>query len=116
MDVIKQAYLPCHTPAGLKKLRKEELKQLRGNGKGVRRGCERVYDYDVYNDLGNPDKGQEHVRPILGTRDYPCPRRCRTGRPHATTGEFHFTINLILTHVYSHPSSIYFFTSIPITL
>ncbi|KAG4971477.1 hypothetical protein JHK85_037898 [Glycine max] len=82
-----KAYLPCHTPAGLKKLRKEELKQLRGNGKGVRRGCERVYDYDVYNDLGNPDKGQEHVRPILGTRDYPCPRRCRTGRPHATTDE-----------------------------
>ncbi|KAL2341891.1 hypothetical protein Fmac_009831 [Flemingia macrophylla] len=80
-----KAYLPCHTPAGLKELRKEELKQLRGNGKGVRRGGERVYDYDVYNDLGNPDKGKEHVRPILGTKGYPSPRRCRTGRPPATT-------------------------------
>ncbi|TKY71700.1 Linoleate 13S-lipoxygenase 3-1 [Spatholobus suberectus] len=61
-----KAYLPCHTPAGVKELRKEELRQLRGNGKGIRRGCERVYDYDVYNDLGNPDKGKDqceaHIR------------------------------------------------------
>ncbi|KAK7412346.1 hypothetical protein VNO78_03801 [Psophocarpus tetragonolobus] len=81
----KQAYLPCDTPAGVKELRKEELRQVRGNGKGERKSHERVYDYDVYNDLGNPDKGSEHVRPILGTAHYPSPRRCRTGRPHATT-------------------------------
>ncbi|KAJ1381887.1 PLAT/LH2 domain [Sesbania bispinosa] len=80
-----KACLPCDTQAGLKELRKEDLRQLRGNGKGVRRACERVYDYDVYNDLGNPDKGSEHVRPILGTKGYPSPRRCRTGRPFATT-------------------------------
>jgi len=86
-DVIKQAYLPCHTPAGLKELRKEELRLLRGNGKGVRKRCERVYDYDVYNDLGNPEKGRENMRPILGgTTEYPSPRRCRTGRPSTTTG------------------------------
>jgi len=89
-DVIKQAYLPCDTPAGLKELRKEELKLLRGNGKGARKRCERVYDYDVYNDLGNPDKGRENVRPILGTTEYPSPRRCRTGRAPSTTGLFHF--------------------------
>ncbi|CAJ1961682.1 unnamed protein product [Sphenostylis stenocarpa] len=80
-----KAYLPCHTPVGLKELRKEELRQLRGNGKGVRKRWERVYDYDVYNDLGNPDKGSQHVRPILGTTEHPSPRRCRTGRPPATT-------------------------------
>ncbi|XP_061375574.1 lipoxygenase 4, chloroplastic-like [Gastrolobium bilobum] len=80
-----KAYLPCHTPMGLKELRKEELRQLRGNGKGERKGSERVYDYDVYNDLGIPDKGNEYVRPILGTKEYPCPRRCRTGRPSSTT-------------------------------
>ncbi|KAK7302790.1 hypothetical protein RJT34_13686 [Clitoria ternatea] len=80
-----KASLPCETAMGLEELRKEELRQLRGNGKGVRRGSERVYDYDVYNDLGNPDKGNEHVRPILGTKDYPSPRRCRTGRPPSKT-------------------------------
>ncbi|KAL9321209.1 hypothetical protein ACSQ67_013048 [Phaseolus vulgaris] len=81
-----KAYLPCHTPAGLKELRKEELRLLRGNGKGVRKRCERVYDYDVYNDLGNPEKGRENMRPILGgTTEYPSPRRCRTGRPSTTT-------------------------------
>ncbi|XP_027932988.1 lipoxygenase 4, chloroplastic-like [Vigna unguiculata] len=80
-----KAYLPCDTPAGLKELRKEELKLLRGNGKGARKRCERVYDYDVYNDLGNPDKGRENVRPILGTTEYPSPRRCRTGRAPSTT-------------------------------
>lgn len=82
-----QAYLPCETPSGLKELRKEELRQLRGNGKGERKGWERVYDYDVYNDLGNPDKGNEYVRPMLGSKEYPSPRRCRTGRPFAITGE-----------------------------
>ncbi|WVY93562.1 hypothetical protein V8G54_032650 [Vigna mungo] len=80
-----KAYLPCYTPAGLKELRKEELRLLRGNGKGVRKRCERVYDYDVYNDLGNPDKGRENMRPILGTTEYPSPRRCRTGRPPSIT-------------------------------
>lgn len=72
---------------GLKELRKEELRQIRGDGKGVRRRCDRVYDYDVYNDLGYPDRGNEHVRPILGTKEFPSPRRCRTGRPPASTGE-----------------------------
>ena len=85
--MIKQAYLPCYTPEGLKELRKEELRQLRGDGKGIRKACDRVYDYDVYNDLGNPDMGNEYTRPILGTKQFPNPRRCRTGRPPATVGE-----------------------------
>ncbi|KAG8635372.1 hypothetical protein MANES_16G028000v8 [Manihot esculenta] len=76
----KQVYLPCQTPLGLKDLRDMELEQLRGDGKGVRKLSDRIYDYDVYNDLGNPDKGVEYSRPTLGGENCPYPRRCRTGR------------------------------------
>ncbi|KAI4387388.1 hypothetical protein MLD38_005226 [Melastoma candidum] len=75
-------YLPSQTPSGLKKLREEELETLRGNGKGKRKSFDRIYDYDVYNDIGNPDAGVEMRRPILGgNKEFPYPRRCRTGRP-----------------------------------
>ncbi|XP_022715874.1 linoleate 13S-lipoxygenase 3-1, chloroplastic-like isoform X2 [Durio zibethinus] len=76
-----KAFLPSETPIGLKELRKKELRQLRGNEEGVRALSDRIYDYDVYNDLGNPDKGTEYARPILGGQHRPYPRRCRTGRP-----------------------------------
>ncbi|KAK1436906.1 hypothetical protein QVD17_02690 [Tagetes erecta] len=75
-----QPYLPDQTPAGLKLLREKELSELRGDGKGVRKLSDRIYDYDVYNDLGNPDRGSDFVRPILGGQKIPYPRRCRTGR------------------------------------
>ncbi|RAL50266.1 hypothetical protein DM860_007940 [Cuscuta australis] len=35
----------------------EELRDLRRDGSGVRQIHDRIYDLDVYNDLGNPDKG-----------------------------------------------------------
>ncbi|GKA16502.1 linoleate 13S-lipoxygenase 3-1, chloroplastic [Tanacetum coccineum] len=41
------------TPAGIKLLREKELRDLRGDGTGVRKLSDRIYDYDVYNDLGN---------------------------------------------------------------
>ncbi|MQM15448.1 hypothetical protein Taro_048393 [Colocasia esculenta] len=74
-------FLPSETPPGLVKLREEELKELRGDGTSVRKLSDRIYDYDVYNDLGNPDKGMDLARPVLGGKEIPYPRRCRTGRP-----------------------------------
>ncbi|XP_078447587.1 lipoxygenase 6, chloroplastic-like [Wolffia australiana] len=76
-----QEYLPSQTPGGLKDLRQEDLASLQGNGKGERKTHERIYDYDVYNDLGDPEKSEDLARPVLGGSQMPYPRRCRTGRP-----------------------------------
>ncbi|RDX97652.1 Linoleate 13S-lipoxygenase 2-1, chloroplastic, partial [Mucuna pruriens] len=77
-------YLPSQTPRGLRKLREEELVLIRGNGEGERKNTDRIYDYDVYNDLGNPDSNIDLKRPVLGgNKQYPYPRRCRTGRKHS---------------------------------
>ncbi|XP_050941004.1 linoleate 13S-lipoxygenase 2-1, chloroplastic-like isoform X1 [Cucumis melo] len=85
-----QSYLPEKTPKGLVKLRAEDLANLRGeklsNGsisvdRKERKAFERIYDYDVYNDLGKPDQSMDLKRPVLGGTEYPYPRRCRTGRP-----------------------------------
>jgi lipoxygenase len=81
-----QVYLPSQTPAGLVALRAEELNNLRGDGTGVRRVQDRIYDYAVYNDLGNPDYNASYKRPVLGgSEEFPYPRRCRTGRPPTKT-------------------------------
>ncbi|KAL7100219.1 hypothetical protein ACP275_09G134000 [Erythranthe tilingii] len=80
-----QPYLPNETPKGLKALREKELREQRGDGKGERKLSDRVYDFDVYNDLGNPDNGIDSARPILGGAHIPYPRRCRTGRPPTDT-------------------------------
>ncbi|KAI9196585.1 hypothetical protein LWI28_025165 [Acer negundo] len=75
-----KSFLPSKTPNGLERLRGEELIKLRGNGQGLRQASDRIYDYDVYNDLGSPDSKQDLARPVLGGKQHPYPRRCRTGR------------------------------------
>ncbi|KAI7731547.1 hypothetical protein M8C21_022303 [Ambrosia artemisiifolia] len=79
-----KSYLPSETPEALKSLRTEDLESLRGNGEGERKSYDRIYDYDVYNDLGDPDLDLSLARPVLGGKEYPLPRRCRTGRPMCT--------------------------------
>ncbi|KAI3738366.1 hypothetical protein L2E82_28395 [Cichorium intybus] len=75
-----KCYLPSQTPKALKQLRQQDLEYLRGNGQGERQSFDRIYDYDVYNDLGDPDTRLDLARPVLGGKEFPYPRRCRTGR------------------------------------
>jgi lipoxygenase len=80
ISLASQSYLPKQTPKGLERLRKSELEAIRGNGRGKRDKSDRIYDYDVYNDLGSPDD-PKLVRLVLGgSKKLPYPRRCRTGR------------------------------------
>lgn len=83
---MEQSYLPSQTPSGLRRVREEELVAIRGNGEGERKRFERIYDYDVYNDLGDPDLSIDLKRPVLGGKQHPYPRRCRTGRNHSHAG------------------------------
>jgi lipoxygenase len=86
-SLMKQSYLPDQTPSGLTRLRKHELELKRGSGTEERKTTDRIYDYDMYNDLGDPDTDQDKARPVLGgSKEFPYPRRCRTGRPQSNTG------------------------------
>nr|XP_043622524.1 probable linoleate 9S-lipoxygenase 5 isoform X2 [Erigeron canadensis] len=76
-----KAYLPGETPELLLPYREEEMATMRGNGTGMLNEWDRVYDYALYNDLGDPED-EEKVRPVIGgSSEYPYPRRGRTGRP-----------------------------------
>ncbi|XP_059068366.1 linoleate 9S-lipoxygenase A-like [Cryptomeria japonica] len=78
---LKHIYLPMKTQVGLVGWRGEELVKMRGNGTGKGEPWDCIYDYDVYNDLGDLQNGKNLERTILGkSLDFPYPRRCRTGR------------------------------------
>ncbi|KAK9141308.1 hypothetical protein Scep_010989 [Stephania cephalantha] len=79
------SYLPEQTPEAMAQLRKEELTSLRGDGTGERQEWDHIYDYDYYNDLGDPEKAHDLSRQVLGgSQTFPYPRRGRTGRPPTT--------------------------------
>ncbi|CAA0384539.1 unnamed protein product [Arabidopsis thaliana] len=83
-----KSYLPSQTPEPLKKYRKEELETLQGKNReevGEFTKFERIYDYDVYNDVGDPDNDLELARPVIGGLTHPYPRRCKTGRKPCET-------------------------------
>jgi lipoxygenase len=95
------ASLPSQTPAGLRELREQDKAARRGNGKGMRKPWDNVYDYDVYNDVGNPDKHIDLARTVLGgSTQHPYPRRCRTGRQSTKT-----CMSSLSTAASSSPSS-----------
>ncbi|KAG5577432.1 hypothetical protein H5410_057566 [Solanum commersonii] len=74
-----QAYLPGETPEPLRNYREKELVNLRGDGDGKLEEWDRVYDYGLYNYLGDPEKDKQYARTILGgSAEYPYPRRGRT--------------------------------------
>jgi len=91
---VLQPYLPGEgTPVALQRYREEELKNLRGDGNGKREKWDRIYDYDVYNDLGFLTSDGQHDHPVLGGTNYPYPRRVRSGRKlihNNNNGELHF--------------------------
>uniref|UniRef100_A0A0D9X9L8 linoleate 13S-lipoxygenase n=1 Tax=Leersia perrieri TaxID=77586 RepID=A0A0D9X9L8_9ORYZ len=80
-----KTYLPSQTPAGLKSYRNKGLLEKRGDGISQREADDCVYDYDFYNDLGDADNSEKDMaRPVLGgSKQFPYPRRCRTGRPRS---------------------------------
>jgi len=91
-----RSYLPKDTPLGLRAWRKRELEALKKPDYGERKAPDRIYHYDVYNDLGKSYKSAESTveeepalrRPILGgSKDLPYPRRLRTGRPLNADGK-----------------------------
>ncbi len=65
---------------------------MRGDGTGERKEADRIYDYALYNDLGDSDCHESMKRPVLGgSQELPYPRRLRTGRPPSTTGNDFFS-------------------------
>ncbi|TYG56424.1 hypothetical protein ES288_D08G063000v1 [Gossypium darwinii] len=79
-----QLYLPKKTPQGLVELRKKELQKLQApRPKGEWNLWDRIYDYDVYNNLGDPKNGRLYDRPVLGgSTTFPYPRRLKTCHPN----------------------------------
>ncbi|GKC01804.1 linoleate 13S-lipoxygenase 3-1, chloroplastic-like protein, partial [Tanacetum coccineum] len=69
--------------SGIKLLREKEFRDLRGDETGVRNN--RIYGMTFTNESWNPDRGNDFIRPLLGSQKIPYPRRCRIGRAPSDT-------------------------------
>lgn len=92
-----QTYLPSQTPSPLVYYRQLELQTLRGELRRYEtrkfKEWERIYDYDIYNDLGDPDNGES--RPTAGgSIGVPYPRRGKTGRSPTYRG---FDVSIVFS-------------------
>jgi len=87
-----QGYITQNTPAALVPYRGADLEVTQGLRTSISEDGsdppatpytpkDRVYDYDVYNDLGGDPKVPDFQRPTLGGAQLPYPRRIKTGRP-----------------------------------
>jgi Lipoxygenase len=87
-----QGYITQNTPAALAPYRAADLEVTQGLRSAISEdgsappvepytSKDRIYDYDVYNDLGGDPKVPDFQRPILGGAALPYPRRIKTGRP-----------------------------------
>ncbi|KAL1085546.1 hypothetical protein V6Z11_D08G057600 [Gossypium hirsutum] len=74
-------YLPKKTLKGLVELRKKELQKRQAPRlKGEWNPWDRIYDYDVYNNLRDPENGRLYNRSVLGgSTKFPHPRQLKTG-------------------------------------
>ena len=97
------------------------MQNLRGDGTGQRKEWERVYDYDVYNDLGDPDEDVKLARPILGgSSTHPYPRRVRSVRKPTKKGKKKLGLNVenvpVISRVFAnHPCIFFCFKNIPVS-
>ncbi|GLC42157.1 hypothetical protein PLESTM_001298400 [Pleodorina starrii] len=84
-----RAYLPKDTSPTLLDERQKELKDLQGTPETrleERKGADRIYWYQVYNDLSSGQTGKL-VRPTLGgSKELPYPRRLATNRGNEPDG------------------------------
>ncbi|GLC42164.1 hypothetical protein PLESTB_000637500 [Pleodorina starrii] len=84
-----EAFLPKNTPPALRDERRSELTVLQGTPQTrleERKGADRIYWYQVYNDLSSGQTGKL-VRPTLGgTKELPYPRRLATNRGNEPDG------------------------------
>ncbi|PHT36455.1 hypothetical protein CQW23_24155 [Capsicum baccatum] len=86
ISVVDPAWLSSQTPTTLCSYREKELLYLRENGIGKLEEWDKDYDYNVYNDFGDPDSSPVLARPVLGEfKEYPYPRRGRIVRPPSNT-------------------------------
>lgn len=87
-----RGYITQNTPAALVPYRAADLEVTQGLRTSISEDGstppvtpytpkDRVYDYDVYNDLGGDPKVPDFQRPNLGGAQLPYPRRIKTGRP-----------------------------------